>query len=160
MTGSVRIRIGSACTANSLQRDIKKKETPPTGQINAVTISNSSNKNNQALRSNCTKNPLESTTPPSAKYHITLFKVQDFSHTCPRSDCTTKDPGIQSTYHPLQSTIPPSSKYHIALFKVQNVSHTCPRSDSTTKDPGIQSRQLNCDVMLVKLPDGHGEQTP
>ena len=42
-------------------------------------------------------NPLQSTTPPSSKYHTTLFKVP---------------------HHPLQSTTPPSAKYHTTLFKV------------------------------------------
>ena len=43
------------------------------------------------------RNPLQSITSPSSKYHITLFKV---SHT------------------PLQSTTHPSTKYHTPLFKV------------------------------------------
>ena len=39
----------------------------------------------------------KATTPPSSKYHTTLFKVPN---------------------HPLQSTTPPSSKYQTTLFKV------------------------------------------
>ena len=39
----------------------------------------------------------QSTTPPSSKYHTTLFKVP---------------------HHPLQSTTQPSSKYHTTIFKV------------------------------------------
>ena len=41
--------------------------------------------------------PLQSTTPPSSKFHTTLFKVP---------------------HHPLQNTTSPSSKYHITLFNV------------------------------------------
>ena len=44
-------------------------------------------------------NPLQSTTPPSSKYHTNLFKVP---------------------HNPLQSTTPPSSKYHTTLFNVPN----------------------------------------
>ena len=46
--------------------------------------------------------PLQSTIPPSSKYHTTLFKIP---------------------YHPLQSTIPPSLKYHTTLFKVTQYNH-------------------------------------
>ena len=54
----------------------------------------------------------QSTTPPSAKYHI-IFKVSQNplqGNTPPSSK--------YHTYHPLQGNTPPSSKYHVTIFKV------------------------------------------
>ena len=63
--------------------------------------------------------PLRSTTPPSSKYHTTLFKVPHHplqSTTPPSSKYHT--PLFKVPQHPLQSTTHPSSKYHTTIFKV------------------------------------------
>ena len=72
--------------------------------------------------------PLQSTTSPSSKYHITIFKVP---------------------HHPLQSTTSPSSKYHITLF---NVPHHPLQSTITTCWKYAICNEFKCCVFEFQNP--------
>ena len=63
--------------------------------------------------------PVQSTTPPSLKYHTTLFKVPQYPlqiTTIPSSNYHNTLFKLQQ--YPLQITTIPSSKYHTTLFKL------------------------------------------